>query len=177
MVGRTGNFIDLETSLLANYLFSIWGGKVDAVSNEFIKAFPLDCYELFLFRTPLAKFEQSNLILLLGCNLRKENPLLFLRLRRSFLQKKATDVPLRVFAIGSGCAYEGLPITQLGCSVRSLELLLVGRLNGMKDFFFNGFFSPHILNIFDNSAGNIPKVIVGPAIFHLAQARQLLRRI
>lgn len=113
-------------------------------SNEFIGGATALYPELFLFNSSLAEFEESSLVLLVGCNLRKENPLIYLRLRRSYLKKRSTAVPLKVYTIGAGSDYDNLPVVQLGCSVSAVEKLVQGRLNGVKDFFFSGFISPHL---------------------------------
>lgn len=85
-------------------------------------------------------------------------------------------LPLKVFSIGLGMEYENLPIIQLGSSVEALNLLMAGRLNGFKDFFFRGFKNLHTTDIFKALHQN-PKMIVGPGIFHLKEAGEIQRRL
>lgn len=112
--------------------------------NEFIGGATAAHPELYLFNSTLEEFEASSLVVLIGCNLRKENPLIYLRLRRSYLKKRSTATPLKVYSIGAGSNYDNLPVIQLGCSVNAVEKLVQGRLNGVKDFFFSGFISLHL---------------------------------
>lgn len=132
--------------------------------------------ELYLFNSTLEELEASSLVLLIGSNLRWENPLVYLRLRRNYLRRRSTANPLKVYAIGLAMDYDNLPITHLGCSVSSVERLLQGRLNGMKDFFFSGFLGLHLFNIF-KPVHRHPKVIIGPALLELPQAALLQRRL
>lgn len=79
--------------------------------------------DLFLFNSSLQQFEETSLVFLFGSDLRKENPLLHLRLRRNYLKRLGTELPLKVFSIGPGCAYENLPVTQVGASVETIQRL------------------------------------------------------
>lgn len=175
LLANTGNFVDLETAALLKSFCKEFFQRTPR--PEKIKEASAATKELFLLNSPLAEFEDNTtLVLTIGSNLRKENPLVFLRLRRSYLRRRSTKSPLCVYSIGSGVHYDGLPITQLGCSVAAVQRLVEGRLNGMKDFFFTGFMGPHLFGIFKPKHAR-PKVIVGQAIFEMAEAKELQHRI
>lgn len=172
---RTGNFLDLETAALLKYFCQNFNQSPPY--NEAIGKASADFPELFLFNSSMEQLENTSLVLLIGSDLRRENPLLYLRIRRNYLKSRSAEWPLVVFSIGSACMYENLPIRQLGATVKSLELLMEGRLNGVKDFFFAGF-----QNIFKVTREGLrphphPKMIIGPGILRLPQAGELQRRL
>lgn len=126
---------------------------------------------LYLFNNTLEQLENAPIILLLGCNLRKENPLLYLRIRRNYLRRRSTAHPLKVLSIGSPSEYDTVPITQLGVTVQSILLLVEGRLNGCKELFFSGF--SHLHQGFSSEPFFNPKMILGPGLFLLPCAAEL----
>lgn len=171
-VVRTGNFIDLETAaLLAGFCkeFDAVGPSHESLGNA-SAAFPA----LYLFNSTLEELEQSSLILLIGCNLRKENPLLYLRLRRNYLRRRASEQPLTVLALGCSSEYDTFPVRHLGTTMESVELLLQGRLNGCKELFFPGFGALHRLGEVKHAH---PKMIIGPGLLQLPQAADLQHRL
>jgi NADH-quinone oxidoreductase subunit G len=95
-----GNFVDLETQLtLKEFTLSLGGTFSDsAVVNSNIN---LDFRNGFLF--DFSSFETSELIILLGCNLRFEAPLLNVKLRRRVNSLCATVVR---FGFISNLTYE-----------------------------------------------------------------------
>lgn len=175
LLANTGNFVDLETAALLKSFCKVFLQRRPL--PEKITAATASKKELFLLNSPLSEFEENTtLVLTIGCNLRKENPLVFLRLRRSYLRRRSTKTPLCFYSIGSGVQYDGLPVTQLGCSLADVQLLVKGRLNGIKDFFFTGFMGPHLFGIFKPKHAR-PKVIVGQAIFEMPEAKELQHRL
>lgn len=171
---RTGNFVDLETAALVQSFCDDFCQK-DPRPETFTKASAVTP-ELFLYNSPLSELEETSLVVFIGCNLRQENPLMFLRLRRSYLDRCSSKNPLVVYSIGAGVQYDTVPIIQLGCSVSAVQLLVEGRLNGMKDFFFSGFIGDHLYGRFKPKHAR-PKVIIGTALFELAEAQEIQHRL
>jgi hypothetical protein len=172
MVARTGNFVDLETAALLKAFCADFA--MSPPCHENIKGASAVSPSLYLFNSSLEQLQNTSLLLLLGSNLRKENPLMYLRVRRNYLNRRSTDSPLKVLSIGSPTEYDNFPVIQLGVTVHSLELFLEGRLNGCKELFFPGF---RDLHRWSAPVHPEPKMIVGPAIFQLSQAAELQHRL
>jgi len=169
--------MDLETAALLKHLCADL--QMPLPRHESVGSASSQFPALYLFNSSLEQLEKTSLVLLIGCNLRKENPLLYLRLRRNYLSRRSTDSPLKIMSIGSPSEYDNIPVIQMGVTVEAIELLLEGRLNGCKDFFFPGFRNLHLLNdrSLVHSPHPYPKMIVGPGIFQLAQAAELQHRL
>lgn len=169
---RTGNFMDLETAALLTGFSKEFGAA--GPSHESLGQASATFPALYLFNSTMEELEQSSLILLIGCNLRKENPLLYLRIRRNYLRRRASEQPLTVLALACPSEYETFPIRHLGTTMESVELLVQGRLNGCKELFFPGFGALHRLEEVKHVH---PKMIIGPALFQLPQAADLQHRL
>lgn len=121
--GYTGNFVDLETGVLFKDLCRLLGNnklpRPLGVSHT-----RTDHRSLYLLNNNLEQFERkTSMLLLLGCDLRYESPILNSRFRKTYHAKKSYRNPFKVFAVGPGISYSHYPVTQLGATLEDIDKL------------------------------------------------------
>jgi len=127
-----GNFVDLETVFSLKYFFNSIG-----CSNIFFIDYinySVDFRFLYLLNTSLIALEDSNLIILIGCNLRLEAPLILTRIRKKILTARNK---IEIYSFGLNNNY--LPVKNFGNSLKNFKLFLEGKLLSSVDILFNKF--------------------------------------
>lgn len=107
-----GGFVDLKTVFLSQKLFGLLG------SCSFGSKF--DFRYTYAFNSKIRSFDETDMCLLVGLNLRLQSPLLNVRLRRNYLANN-----IQVFVIGF-CSNFSYYIKHLGCSISVFLSFLEG---------------------------------------------------
>lgn len=89
----------------------------------------------------MEQIETFDVIILVNTNLRVENPLLNSRLRKNYLNNKAT-----IYSFGNGLTYSTYPVINVGNSLKSLMLFLQGKYYYFNKLFFHTFFNLSYIN-------------------------------
>ena len=111
--GVSGSFTDIESSKKFKLFCSeVLGSKASSIS---IKSSSNICInDKYSFNSDLAEIKDSDLVLIVGTNIKKELPLLEARLRKNWLKGK-----VKVFSIGID--YDTtFPVLSLGVSIKTL---------------------------------------------------------
>ena len=136
-----GPFSDLDTVSTLKFFFNSFGSSnlnyFDNLKTNF------DFRFLFLLNNSLFSLEKSNVVLLLGSNLRLESPILNSRLRKNFLNKKKSTL---FFSIGLSLVYLTFPVINMGNNLSFLKTFIESKYSSIRYFFISDFLNFNLLN-------------------------------
>lgn len=143
-----GQFTDLETTLLMKDFSEQLNCKNLLFDGASLNAAPLPTSTpaLYRFGGGISKIEESDAILLIGTNPRKEAPLINARIRKAYLKNPNLRIGLLGELSEQGLTYE---VEQLGLTTND-----IGRL--MKSDFWSHF-----------KASKTPSIIIGQSVYEL----------
>lgn len=135
--GILGAFIDIITSLSLKNFFSIIGisSIITYVKSKWIYDFKF----FYLINNRLENLEILNFFLFISCDLRLENPLLNIRIKKNYNLNKNNE--LFLFSYGLALNYLSYPIKNLGNSIIKFLNFLKGKIRTFSNIFFKSFLS------------------------------------
>jgi hypothetical protein len=89
--------------------------------------------------------EILNFFLFISCDLRLENPLLNIRIKKNYNLNKNNE--LFLFSYGLSLNYLSYPIKNLGNSIIKFLIFLKGKIRTFSNFFFKSFLSFSFVNL------------------------------
>ena len=135
--GVLGSFVDIITSLSLKNFFNILGinSIITYIKSKWIYDFKL----FYLINNTLENLEILNFFLFISCDLRLENPLLNVRIKKNYNLNKNNE--LFLFSYGLSLNYLSYPIKNLGNSILKFLIFLKGKGRTFSNFFFKSFLS------------------------------------
>lgn len=131
-----GPFLDLETGLLLKYFFNSFGCSNIFYQGSSLNLINTDFRFMFLFNSKIIDLEEANFVLLIATNLRLENPLLNMRLRKNYIKR---GPELIILSFGLTIDYSTYPVLNIGNSFSSLFRFFEGKHTHCSLLLFNGF--------------------------------------
>ena len=135
--GILGPFVDIITSISLKNFFNIVG--IDSIVLYFKFKWISDFKFFFLLNNSLESLETLFFYLFLGCDLRLENPLLNIRIKKNYNINKNSE--LFLFSYGLSLNNMNYPIKNLGNTIVKFLNFLKGKIRIFSTFFFKFFFS------------------------------------
>jgi NADH-quinone oxidoreductase subunit G len=126
---NVGPFIDFETGFVLKTFFNSIGCSNISYQNSFIKS-DIDYRLYYLLKNDINEFENFDLIILLGLNLRFDSPLLNSRFRKNFLRNHF----IKFYSLGCSMIYSNYPLLNLGNSSKSVMNFINNKLVRIKNF-------------------------------------------
>ena len=157
--GILGPFVDIITSISLKNFFNIVG--IDSIVLYFKFKWIYDFKFFFLLNNSLESLETLFFYLFLGCDLRLENPLLNIRIKKNYNINKNSE--LFLFSYGLSINNMNYPIKNLGNSIVKFLNFLKGKIRIFSIFFFKSFFSFSYIN-FNIKLYNLPIFFGGHTI-------------
>jgi hypothetical protein len=141
--GILGPFVDIITSISLKNFFNVLG--IDSIILYFKFKWIYDFKFFFLLNNALELLETLFFYLFLGCDLRLENPLLNIRIKKNYNINKNSE--LFLFSYGLSLNNMNYPIKNLGNSIFKFLNFLKGKIRIFSIFFFKSFFSFSYINL------------------------------
>lgn len=141
--GILGPFIDIITSISLKNFFNIIG--IDSIISYFKFKWIYDFKFFFFLNNALESLEFLFFYLFLGCDLRLENPLLNIRIKKNYNINKNSE--LFLFSYGLSLNNMNYPIKNLGNSIFKFLIFLKGKTRIFSIFFYKSFFSFSYINL------------------------------
>jgi NADH-quinone oxidoreductase subunit G len=167
--GILGPFVDAMTSLSLKNFFNIIG--ISSIISYFKVKWIYD-FKFFLFlNNTLEILEFLFFFLFVSCDLRLENPLLNIRIKKNYNLNKNNE--LFLYSYGLSLNNMNYPIKNIGNSILKFLQLLKGKTRLFSNFFFKSFltFSFTSLNI---NMYNKPIIFLGHSILNRADSISFL---
>jgi len=143
IIGILGAFVDIITSLSLKNFFNIIG--VSSIISYFKSKWIYDFKFFYLINNTLENLEILNFFLFISCDLRLENPLLNVRIKKNYNLNKNNE--LFLFSYGLSLNYLSYPIKNLGNSIIKFLIFLKGKIRTFSNFFFKSFLSFSFVNL------------------------------
>ena len=157
--GILGPFVDIITSIALKNFFNIVG--IDNIILYFKFKWIYDFKFFFFLNNSLESLETLFFYLFLGCDLRLENPLLNIRIKKNYNINKNSE--LFLFSYGLSLNNMNYPIKNLGNSIIKFLNFLKGKTRSFSTFFFKSFFSFSYINV-NKKLYNLPIFFGGHTI-------------
>jgi hypothetical protein len=157
--GILGPFVDIITSISLKNFFNIIG--IDSIILYFKFKWIYDFKFFFLLNNTLESLEILFFYLFLGCDLRLENPLLNIRIKKNYNINKNSE--LFLFSYGLSLNNMNYPIKNLGNSIFKFLNFLKGKTRIFSIFFFKSFSSFSYINL-NIKLYNLPILLGGHTI-------------
>jgi hypothetical protein len=157
--GILGPFVDIITSISLKNFFNIVG--IDSIILYFKFKWIYDFKFFFLLNNTLESLEILFFYLFLGCDLRLENPLLNIRIKKNYNINKNSE--LFLFSYGLSLNNMNYPIKNLGNSIFKFLNFLKGKTRIFSIFFFKSFSSFSYINL-NIKLYNLPILLGGHTI-------------
>jgi len=141
--GILGPFIDIITSLSLKNFFNIVG--IDSIILYFKFKWIYDFKFFYFSNNLLEALETLFFYLFLGCDLRLENPLLNIRIKKNYNINKNSE--LFLFSYGLSLNNMNYPIKNLGNSIIKFLNFPKGKVRTFSIFFFKSFLSFSYINL------------------------------
>ena len=138
-----GPFVDIITSLSLKNFFNIIG--LFSIILYFKIRWIYDFKFFFLLNTILESLEFLFFFIFISCDLRLENPLLNVRIKKNYNMNKNNE--LFFYSYGLSLSNTGYPIKNLGNSILKFLILLKGKNRIFSNFFFKSFYSFSYINL------------------------------
>ena len=138
-----GPFVDIITSLSLKNFFNIQG--LSSIVLYFKIRWLYDFKFFFLLNTMLESLEFLFFFIFISCDLRLENPLLNVRIKKNYNMNKNNE--LFFYSFGLSLSNMGYPIKNLGNSIFKFLVLLKGKKRIFSNFFFKSFYSFSYINL------------------------------
>jgi NADH-quinone oxidoreductase subunit G len=135
--GILGPFVDIITSMSVKNFFNVVG--IDSILLYFKFKWIYDFKFFFFLNNSLEYLETLYFYLFLGCDLRLENPLLNIRIKKNYNINKNNE--LFLFSYGLALNNMNYPIKNLGNTIIKFLKFLKGKARTFSIFFFKSFFS------------------------------------
>jgi hypothetical protein len=137
-----GSFSDLDTLMgLKVFLNSMGTSNYNIEMNE---CYFSDFRFSYLLNSSIISLEEVFLSLLVQLDMRQESPLLFTRIRKSFINNFDS---FTIFSLGVFCDYSTFPIFHIGSRSIDFLNLFTGKFYSFAKFFHKDFLSFKFLNI------------------------------
>lgn len=143
IVGILGPFIDIITSLSLKNFFNIIG--VSSILSYFKFKWIYDFKFFFLLNNMLESLEFIYFFLFIGCDLRLENPLLNIRIKKNYNINRNNE--LFLFSFGLSLNNMNYPVKNLGNNIIKFLKFLKGKIRIFSIFFFKFFNSFSYISI------------------------------
>ena len=141
--GLLGCFTDIMTSLSLKNFFNIIG--VSSIISYFKFRWVYDFKYYFLLNNMLESLELLCFFVFIGCDLRLENPLLNIRIKKNYNMNKNNE--LFFYSYGLSLNNMNYPIKNLGNSIKNFLLFLKGKKRVFSNFFYKLFFNFSFINL------------------------------
>jgi len=141
--GILGPFADIITSLSLKNFFNIIG--ISSIITYFKFKWIYDFKFYFLLNTTLESIEFLFFFLFISCDLRLENPLLNIRIKKNYNMNKNNE--LFFYSYGLSLNNMNYPVKNLGNNTKKFLGLLKGKVRIFSNFFFKSFLSFFFLNL------------------------------
>lgn len=159
ITGVLGPFIDLTTSLSLKNFFNIIG--ISSIFSYFKFKWFYDFKFFYLLNNSIESLEFFFFYLFIGCDLRLENPLLNIRIKKNYNINKNNE--LFFFSYGLSLINMNYPIKNLGNNILKFLRFLKGKVRIFSIFFFKSFFSFSFINL-NIKLYNSPILICGQTL-------------
>lgn len=141
--GVLGPFVDIITSLSLKNFFNVIG--IDSILTYFKLKWVYDFKFLYLLNNVLESLENIRFFLFISCDLRLENPLLNVRIKKNYNMNKNNE--LFLFSYGLSIINSNYPVKNLGSNILKFLSFLKGKVRTFSNFFFKMFFSFSFVNL------------------------------
>lgn len=141
--GVIGPFIDIITSLSLKNFFNLLG--ISSIISYFKFKWIYDLKFFFLLNNTLEFLEFLSFFLFISCDLRLENPILNIRIKKNYNLNKNNE--LFLYSYGISLNNLSYPVKNIGNSIVKFLMLLKGRARLFSNFFFKIFFSFSYINL------------------------------
>lgn len=135
--GILGAFVDIVTSLSLKNFFNVIG--VSSIITYLKSKWMYDFKFFYLINNTLENLEILNFFLFISCDLRLENPLLNIRIKKNYNANKNNE--LFLFSYGLSLNYLSYPIKNLGNNIIKFLMFLKGKTRTFSNIFFKSFLS------------------------------------
>lgn len=137
-----GPFIDLASTCSLKAFFNSFGSSflISYLKINWIYDFKF----MYLLNTNLENLEFIKFYLFISCDLRLENPILNLRIKKNYNINKNKE--LFLFSYGLSLKYSTYPIKNIGNSIFKFLRFLAGKPRIFCDFFFKSYISFSYIN-------------------------------
>jgi len=129
--------VDIITSLSLKNFFNVIG--ISSLIPYFKQKWVYDFKFFFLINNVLERLEYVRFFLFVSCDIRLENPLLNIRIKKNYNVNKNNE--LFLFSYGLALNNLGYPVKNLGNSICKFLMFLKGKTRVFSTFFFKSFFS------------------------------------
>ena len=157
--GILGPFVDIVTSLSLKNFFNLVG--ISSIVSYLKLKWIYDFKFFFLLNNILETLENIRFFLFISCDLRLENPVLNIRIKKNYNINKNSE--LFLFSYGLSINNMNYPIKNLGNSIVKFLNFLKGKIRIFSIFFFKSFFSFSYIN-FNIKLYNLPIFFGGHTI-------------
>lgn len=138
-----GPFVDLVTSLSLKNFFNVMG--INTIITYFKLKWVYDFKFSYLLNNVLESLENIRFFLFISCDLRLENPLLNVRIKKNYNMNKNNE--LFLFSYGLSIINLNYPVKNLGSNILKFLNFLKGKVRTFSNFFFKLFFSFSFINL------------------------------
>jgi NADH-quinone oxidoreductase subunit G len=143
IMGILGPFIDIITGLSLKNFFNIIG--ISLIVSYFKFKWIYDFKFFFLLNNMLELLEFAYFFLFIGCDLRLENPILNIRIKKNYNINRNNE--LFLFSFGLALNNMNYPIKNLGNNIIKFLKFLKGKTRIFSIFFFKFFLSFSYINL------------------------------
>lgn len=140
--GVLGPFSDIITGLSLKSFFSTIG--VSSILTYFKFKWIWDFKFFYLLNNILENLEVIRFFLFISCDLRLENPLLNIRIKKNYNVNKNNE--LYLFSYGLSTINLNYPVKNLGSNIIKFLKFLKGKVRTFSNFFFKMFYSFSFIN-------------------------------
>jgi NADH-quinone oxidoreductase subunit G len=160
--GFLGPFVDIITSLSLKNFFNLVG--VSSIVTYLKIKWNYDFKFFFLLNNALEKLENIRFFLFINCDLRLENPLLNIRIKKNYNLNRNNE--LFFFSYGLSVNELNYPVKNIGNSIIKFLTFLKGKNRIFSNFFFKSFYSFSFLNNNNIKLYNKPIIFIGHSILN-----------
>lgn len=161
IIGLLGPFVDIITCLSLKNFFNIIG--ISSIITYFKLKWIYDFKFFFFLNNTLESLEFLCFFLFVGCDLRLENPLLNIRIKKNYNVNKNNE--LFLYSYGLSLINMNYPIKNLGNSILKFLIFLKGKVRLFSNFFFKSFLSFSFISL-NIKFYNKPIIFLGHAILN-----------
>lgn len=164
-----GPFIDVVSAFSLKTFFNNFGSSflITYLKYNWIYDFKF----MFLLNKQLEDFEFIKFFLFISCDLRLENPILNIRIKKNYNINRNNE--LFLYSYGLALNYLTYPVKNLGNNIFKFVNFLRGKCRIFCDFFFKSFFSFSYLNL-ELSLYNDPIFLLGNSIITREDSKSFL---